>query len=85
MLYTLIGGRKIMKQLTDTERLEVAMSLLSERDVEIYAQRCKELELDCEYNGFYNVPAECENLECSECALNDHTRLGRDCPYMGCL
>lgn len=72
-----------MKQLTDTERLEVAMNLLDEYQVDDYANRCVELEQDCERNGFHNTPAECENKECNECELDadTRTRLGIDCPY----
>jgi len=33
-----------MKQLTDTERLEIAVDLLSERDLDEYAEQCAELE-----------------------------------------
>ena len=33
-----------MKQLTDTERLEVAMSILDERQVDEYAEQCRALE-----------------------------------------
>lgn len=33
-----------MNILTDTERLEIAMSLLSERDVDAYEQLCTEAE-----------------------------------------
>jgi hypothetical protein len=33
-----------MKQLTDTERLEVAMSLLDDEQVDAYAEQCAELE-----------------------------------------
>lgn len=33
-----------MKQLTDAERLEVAMSLLDDEQVDAYAEQCSELE-----------------------------------------
>ena len=33
-----------MKQLTDTERLEVAMSLLDDEQIDAYADACAELE-----------------------------------------
>jgi hypothetical protein len=33
-------------------------------------------------NGFEDVPAECEDLECSECKLNDTDKKSRDCPYV---
>lgn len=70
-----------MKQLTDSERLEVAMMLLDERQVDEYAERCAELEQDCERNGFYNVPAECEGLECAKCQVDEQTMEDIDCPY----
>ena len=35
-----------MKQLTDSERLEVAMMLLDDEQVDEYAERCAELECD---------------------------------------
>lgn len=37
-----------MKQLTDAERLEVAMGILDERQVNEYAEQCRELELEQE-------------------------------------
>lgn len=37
-----------MKQLTDTERLEVAVSILDERQIDEYAERCSELEQEQE-------------------------------------
>jgi len=70
-----------MKQLTDAERLEIAVSLLSEDDVDVYARLCSEKECDCERNGFHDVPAECENRECSECEFGYDARHGIDCPY----
>ena len=73
-----------MKQLTDSERLEVAMSLLDEQQVDEYAERCAELEQDCGRNGFHDTPAECENCECSECGLTDAYKHGIGCPYMDC-
>ncbi len=69
-----------MKQPTDAERLEVAVSLLSERDVDVYAERCKELA--CEHNGFYNIPEKCEGYECHECTVLDTVREMLDCPYL---
>ncbi len=71
-----------MKQLTDAERLEVAMSLLDKRQVAEYAVICKALELDCERNGFYNTPAECENEECNRCTRGDAFKRKLDCPYV---
>ena len=38
-----------MKELTDAERLEVAMNLLDDEQVDEYAERCAELEHDCPY------------------------------------
>ena len=35
-----------MKQLTNTERLEIAMDVLTDDQIEEYAERCKELEQD---------------------------------------
>ena len=71
-----------MKQLTDTERLEVAMSLLDERQVDEYADRCNELEHGCERNGFHNIPAECEDFECRNCTMTNRGRRAIDCPYV---
>lgn len=39
------------------------------------------LEQDCERNGFYDTPAECEGRECKDCEIGDDIRLGIDCPY----
>ena len=69
-----------MKQLTDTERLEVAMSLLDEHQVDEYANRCAELEHQPERNGSRNTPAECENRECKDCMPSD---VVEGCPYWG--
>lgn len=33
-----------MRQLTDTERLEIAMSLLDDEQIDTYAEQCTELE-----------------------------------------
>lgn len=71
-----------MKQLTNTERLEVAMSLLDEHQVDEYAVRCSELERDCERNGFHNVPAECEDVECADCPFDLNAQISRGCPYV---
>lgn len=71
-----------MKQLTDAERLEVAMGILDERQVDEYADRCKELEQDCERNGFHNTPAECEDRECDTCKLYDQVKRDLGCPYV---
>ncbi len=71
-----------MKQLTDTERLEVAMSILSEWQVGEYAAKCYELEHNCERNGFHNTPAECENFECRNCTMTNQSRREIDCPYV---
>ena len=35
-----------MKELNDSERLEVAMSLLDDEQVDAYAEQCRELEQD---------------------------------------
>ena len=72
-----------MKQLTDLERLGIAMSLLGngvKRDT--YFKLCSKLEQDCERNGFYNVPEECEGFECSNCTMVNHSRHEIDCPYV---
>jgi len=37
---------------------------------------------DLYINGFEDVPAECEDLECSECTLNHADKESRDCPYV---
>lgn len=71
-----------MKQLTDTERLEVAMSLLDEHQVDEYANRCSELEYQPERNGFHNTPAECGDRECNTCTMTDRGRRAIDCPYV---
>lgn len=92
-----------MKQLTDAERLEVAMSLLTEYEIEVYANICKKRELGCpdglceaclvvecaypdpsdpQTNGFYNVPAECEDRECAHCQYGYEYMLKIDCPYV---
>lgn len=71
-----------MKKLTDAERLEVAMSLLDERQIDKYANRCAELEHDCKRNGFYDVPAECEDFECSACLMVDAWKRKVGCPYV---
>jgi len=71
-----------IKKLTDTERLEIALSLLDDEQGDEYAQRCVELEHGCERNGFYNVPAECEDEECAKCSIKDEERRKIDCPYV---
>ena len=73
-----------MKQLTDTERLEVAMDLLTGQQRERYQLNCETLEHQPERNGFHNTPAECEDWECKDCRLDADTRayLGIDCPYV---
>ncbi len=75
-----------MKQLTDTELKEFAVSLLDKQGLEQYEQFIKEhdakLKQDCEYNGFHNTPAECEDWECNVCILSDSTKRGIDCPYI---
>lgn len=43
-----------MKQLTESEQLDVAMSILDERQVNEYVIRCNKLEQDCGRNGFHN-------------------------------
>ena len=73
-----------MKQLTDSERLAIAINLLDKRGLEEYACQCCELELDCERNGFHNTPAECEDIECAHCPLY-YDEIGRKqigCPYV---
>ena len=76
-----------MKRLTDTERLSIALKLLSEHeDIGEYTRLCEEREQDCERNGFHNVPAECEDYECSHCPLY-YDAIGKKqigCPYMEC-
>lgn len=92
-----------MKQLTNTERLEVAMSLLGEYEVGVYANICRKRELGCpdglceaclvvecaypdpsdpQANGFHNVPAECENVECADCPFDPNAQVSRGCPYV---
>ena len=39
---------------------------------------------NCEQNGFYDVPAECEDFECSHCPLY-YDEMGKKqigCPYV---
>lgn len=75
-----------MKQLTDSELKDYAVSLLDKQGLEQYEQyildREVELEQDCEANGFHNVPAGCEDKECSECEIADGVRRWFNCPYM---
>lgn len=76
-----------MKQLTDSELKEYAVSLLDKQGLEQYEQyiidREYELEQDCEANGFHNTPAECEDSDCEACTLNTGARQVIDCPYLG--
>ena len=58
-----------MKQLTDTKRLKVAMSILSEWQVDEYAERCRILELNCE-------------RKCGDCCLSEYDRRAINCPYL---
>jgi len=37
---------------------------------------------DCEKNGFFNVPVECEDRECAECKFDNDARRELDCPYI---
>jgi len=71
-----------MKQLTDAERLVIAVPLLDSRGLMEYTERCSELEQDCERNGFHDVPAECEQFECRNCTMADSERRVIDCPYI---
>ena len=71
-----------MKQLTDTERLEVAMGILTEWQVDEYAGRCYELKHQPERNGFHNTPAECEDRECDTCKFYDQVKRDLGCPYV---
>jgi len=70
-----------MKVLTDAEKLEIAVSLLDKQGFQEYEEQCYNLETDCERNGFYNVPAECENRECSECKIVKANMRLIGCPY----
>lgn len=75
-----------MKQLTDTELKDYAVSLLDKAGLEQYEQYILEhdakLKQDCEYNGFYNVPAECEPFECCQCPFGDRGKKQQGCPYI---
>jgi len=92
-----------MKVLTESERLGIAMSLLTDYELNIFAQICKKRELGCpdglceaclvvecaypdpsdpKANGFYNIPAECEDSECKDCCVVDTERRKIDCPYV---
>lgn len=48
----------------------------------IVKKKLSEVELNPEANGFHDVPAECEDLECAECPLNPPDRKALDCPYV---
>ena len=76
-----------MKQLTDGELKDYAVLLLDKQGLEQYEQFIKEheqkMKQDPEANGFYNTPAECEDVECSHCPLY-YDKMGRKqigCPY----
>ncbi len=75
-----------MRQLTDTELKEFAVSLLDKQGLEQYEQFIKEhstkLKQDCEANGFYNVPAECEDKECMDCDIAHAEQVILGCPYV---
>ena len=75
-----------MKQLTDTELKEYAVSLLDKQGLEQYeqfiAEHDQKLRQDPEANGFYNTPEECEDSECKDCVLLDDVRRAIDCPYV---
>ncbi len=53
-----------MKQLTDTERLKIALGLLTDRDVDMYADICEKREWGCP-EGI------CEACQLSECPYVD--------------
>ena len=76
------SGVKKMKELTDAERLDIALALLSDRDVEEYEKLCELRALEPERNGFYDIPVECEDLECADCAFDSNERKRRECPYL---
>jgi len=75
-----------MKQLTDAELKDYAVSLLDKQGLEQYEQFIQEheqkLKQDCEYNGFHNVPAECEDYECADCPFDLGQDNHPDCPYV---
>ena len=77
-----------MKQLTDTERLKIAMGILDERQVDEYANRCAELEQDEEQaRDITDVvvtqrPIECEDEDCAKCRIEDGERRKIDCSYV---
>lgn len=50
-------------------------------DCNWHGESKNESEDDCSENGFYNTPAECENVECADCRLTLTERGGIDCPY----
>lgn len=56
-----------MKQLTDSERLEVVMGLLSERQVDEYASQCEELEHQAEHKKSAEIIARGYEWTCSHC------------------
>ncbi|KKN77480.1 hypothetical protein LCGC14_0360390 [marine sediment metagenome] len=49
-----------MKELTDEQRLEIAVDLLCEVDLDIYSKQCKRLEYGCPLNCMIV----CANREC---------------------
>ena len=56
-----------MKQLTDSDLKDFAVSLLDKQGLEQYKQFIQ----DPEANDFHNTPAECEGIECADCGRDD--------------
>jgi len=79
-----------MKQLTDTELKDYAVSLLDKQGLEQYEQFIEEheqkMKQDPEANGFHNTPAECEDYDCQHCPLlgDADKRREIECPYTNC-
>ncbi|MCK5615777.1 hypothetical protein KAR91_78665 [Candidatus Pacearchaeota archaeon] len=75
-----------MKQLTDSELKEFAVSLLDKQGLEQYeqfiAEHDEKLRQDPEANGFHNTPAGCEGLECNICEASNKWKLKVGCPYV---
>ena len=61
--------------------MDIAVSLLDKQGLIGYEQQITAEEQNCEQCGFFDVPAECENLECADCGRDDDWRESIDCPF----
>lgn len=70
-----------MKQLTDAELKDFAVSLLDKQGLGQYEQFIEEheqkMKQDCR-----NVPAECEDVGCRDCPFDPNAQVSRGCPYV---